>query len=71
MTSHRDSHTTTDVKPEMTPGVWNRNGIPHDKYDVRSIAHARTNRKDDIFMQRLLYIDDAHTALNIFCIQLA
>ena len=56
MTSHRDSHTTTDVKPEMILGVYTGNGIPHDKYDVRGIAHAhaRTNRKDNIFMQRRL-----------------
>ena len=38
MTSHRDSHTTTDVKPEMIPGVYTGNGIPYDKYDVRGIA---------------------------------
>ena len=25
-----------------------------DKYDIRSIAHGRTNRKDNIFMQRQL-----------------
>ena len=31
------------------------------------MAHARTNRKDDIFMQRRLYIDEAHMALDIFC----
>ena len=30
------------------------------------IAHAVTNRKDDIFMQRRLYIDEAHMALDIF-----
>ena len=66
MTSHRDSHTTTDVKPEMIPGVQTRNGIPRDKYNIRGIAHARTKRKDDIFMQRRLYIDEAHTALDIF-----
>ena len=42
------------------------NGIPHDKNDVRGIAHARTNRKKHIFMQRRLYIDEAHTALDIF-----
>ena len=54
MTSHRDSHTTTDVKPEMIPGILTGNGIPHAKYDVRGIAHERTNRKDDIFMQRQL-----------------
>ena len=65
MTSHCDSQTTTDVKPEMIPGVQTGNGIPHDKYNIRGIAHARTNRKDDIFMQRRLYIDEAHTALNI------
>ena len=65
MTSHIVSHTTTDIKPEMIPGVQTGNGIPHDKYNIRGIAHARTNRKDDIFMQRRLYIDEAHTALNI------
>ena len=54
MTSPHDSQTTTDVKPEMIPGVQNGNGIPHDKYNMRGIAHARTNRKDDIFMQRRL-----------------
>ena len=26
----------------------------HDKYDLRGIYHVRTNRKDDIFMQRRL-----------------
>ena len=60
MTSSRDSHTTTDVKPEMIPGAQTGNGIPHDEYDISSITHARTNRKDNIFMQRL-YIDEAHT----------
>ena len=55
MTSHLDSHTLTDVKPEMIPGVLTGNGIPH----------AHTNRKDDIFMQRGLYINDAHMALNV------
>ena len=66
MTSHRDSHTITDVKPEIIPGVQTGNGIPHDKYNIRGIVHARTNRKDDIFGQRRLYIDEAHTALDIF-----
>ena len=37
---------------------------PHDKYNIRGIALARTNRKDDIRMQRRLYIDEAHTALD-------
>ena len=30
------------------------NGIPHDKFDTRGIADVRTNRKDDIVMQRRL-----------------
>ena len=33
---------------------------------VRGIADVRTNRKDDISMQRRLFIDEAHTALDIF-----
>ena len=66
MTSHLDSHTTTDVKPEMIPGVLTGNGIPHDEYNIRGIVHKCTNRKDNIFMQRRLYIDEAHTALDIF-----
>ena len=52
MNSHLDSHTTTDVKPETIPGVQTGNGIPLDKYNIRGIVHTRTNRKDDIFMQR-------------------
>ena len=66
MTSSSDSHTITDVKPEMIQGVQTRNGIPHDKYGIRGIAYVHTNRKDDIFMQRWLYIDEAHMALDIF-----
>ena len=38
----------------MLSGVQTGNGTPHDKYNIRGIAHARTNRKDDIFMQRQL-----------------
>ena len=66
MTSHHESHTTTDVKPEMIPGVQTGNGIPHDKYYVPGIAQVRTDRKDDIFMQRRMYIDEAYTVLDIF-----
>ena len=66
MTSHHDSHTPTDVKPEMIPSVQTGNGIPHDKYYVCGIAHVHTDRKDDIFMQRQMYIDEANTALDIF-----
>ena len=54
MTSHRDSHTITDVKPEIIPGVQTGNGISHDRYNIRGIAHVRTNRKDNILMQRRL-----------------
>ena len=67
MTSYCDSHTSTDVKPEIMPRVKARNGNPHDKYNLRGIAHVRTNRKDEIFMQSWLYIDKAHAALDIFC----
>ena len=66
MTSQVGSHGTTDIKPEMLSGVQTGKGTPHDKYNIRGIAHARRNRKDDIFMQRRLYIDEAHTALDIF-----
>ena len=64
----------------MVSGVQTRNGTPHDKYNIRGIAHVRKNRKDNIFMQRqlvqsftyilelglVLYIDEAHTELDIF-----
>ena len=48
MTSHHNSHTTTDVKPEMILGVETGNGNQHNKYDICGIAQARTDRKDDI-----------------------
>ena len=54
MTSHLEGHTTTDVKPDMLSGVQTGNGIPHDRYYINGIANARTNRKDDVFMQRQL-----------------
>ena len=38
----------------MLSGVQTGNGTPHDKYNICGIAHAQTNRKDDIFMQRRL-----------------
>ena len=38
----------------MLSGVQTGNGSPHDKYNITGIAHARTNIKDDIFMQRRL-----------------
>ena len=52
MTSHLNSHGTTDIKPEMLSGVQTGNGTPHDKYHICGIAHTRTERKDDIFMKR-------------------
>jgi len=58
-TSHLEGHTTTDVKAEMIPSVQTGNEIPHDKYNIHAIAHARTNRKEDIFMQRRLYIEQS------------
>ena len=54
MTSHLDSHKTTDIKSEMISGVRTGNGTLHGKYNIRGIAQVRTNRKDDIFMQRRL-----------------
>ena len=50
MTSHLDSHTTTDDKPDILSDVKTGNGIPHDTYNVCGNAHARTGRKDNIFM---------------------
>ena len=68
MTSHLDSHGTTDIKPEMLSGIQTGNETPHDKYNISGIAHAhvRKNRKDDIFRQRRLYIDKSHMVLDIF-----
>ena len=45
MTFYLDIHTTTDVKPEMIPGVQAGNGIPQDKYNLCVIVHARTTEK--------------------------
>ena len=45
---------TTDVKPDMLSCVQTGNEISHDRYNIRGIALWRTNRKDDIFMQRRL-----------------
>ena len=45
MTSHLDSHTTTDVQPDLLSGVQTRNGIPHDRYNVRSIPMCTLTEK--------------------------
>ena len=50
MSSHLNSHGATDIKPEKLPGVQTGNVTPHDKDNLRGIALAHTNRKDDIFM---------------------
>ena len=49
----------------MLSGGQTRNGTHHD-CNIYGIAHACTNRKDNIFMQRRLFIDEAHTGLDIF-----
>ena len=46
--------TTPQLMLEMIRGVQTGNGIPFDKYNLRGITHAFTNRKDDIFIQRRL-----------------
>ena len=38
----------------MLSGAKPGNGILHDEYNVRGVAHVHTYRKDNIFMQRLL-----------------
>ena len=56
MTSHLNSHRTTDIKPEMLSGVQTGNGNP-------------TSAKLYIYIgvgSRDLFIDGAHTALDIF-----
>ena len=49
-TSHLDSRTSNDVKPQMLSGVQTGNIIPHDEYNVPDIAHVGTYIKDGIFM---------------------
>ena len=80
MTSHLNSHGTTDIKSEMLSGVQTGNGTPHDKYNLRGIArvhkqkrrhfHAKTTSAKLYYCigvrSRDLYIDEAHTALDIF-----
>ena len=64
MTSHLDSHTTTDIKLDILSDV--KPEMEFHMYNIRGIAHAHTNRKNDIFMQRRLYIDEAYMAQDIF-----
>ena len=41
MTSHLDSHGTSDINPEMLSSVQTGNGTPHDEYNRRHF-HAKT-----------------------------
>ena len=41
MTTHLDSHTTIDVKPEMLSGDQKGNRIPHDEMHMQ--AHREKN----------------------------
>ena len=80
MTSHLDSHKTTDIKPEMLSGVQTGNGTPHGKYDICDIAQAHKQKSRHFHAKtasaklyiyngvgaRDLYINEAHTALDIF-----
>ena len=45
MSSHLDSHTRTDIKPGMIPGIQTQNVNPLDKYNISRIAHAHKTRK--------------------------
>ena len=54
-TSHHDSHTTNDVKPEMLSGVQTGNRISHDEYNAHGIAHAHAYRKVLFFLCILRY----------------
>ena len=53
-TSHIDSHSTTDPKPEIQSAVLTGNRISRDRRNVRGIMHVHMCRKDDIFRQRRL-----------------
>ena len=80
MTCHLDSHRRTDIKPEMLSGVQTGNGTPHDKYNIRGIARAHKQKRRHFHAKtgsaklyiyigvgsRDLYLDEAHTALDIF-----
>ena len=52
MTPHLDSHSTTDLKPEILSAVETGNRILCDGRNVRGVMHVHMCRKDDIFRQR-------------------
>ena len=75
MTSHLNSHGTTDIKPEMLSGVQTGNGTPHDKYNIRGIARAHKQKRQHFNAKTTsaklyLYIGTCtlkkHTPLDIF-----
>ena len=80
MTSHLNSHGTTDIKPEMLSGVQTGNGTSHGKYNIRGIARAHKQKRRHFHAKttsaklyyyigvrpRDLFIDEAHTVLHIF-----
>ena len=76
MTSHLNSHRTTDIKTEMLSGVPNGNGnIIYVALPMREQSEKTTfSCKDDkpyIYIgvgSRDLFIDEAHTALGIFTV---
>ena len=52
MTSHLDSHGTTDLKPEKLSGVIG-NGMQHDDYNIHGIAHVHACRKKRHFHAKM------------------
>ena len=59
MTSHLENPTTTDVKPEMIPGVYTE--MESHMIDIIYAAlPMRATSKDNIFMQKRLEIDKSH-----------
>ena len=56
MTSHIDSHGTTDIKLKMLSGVQTGYGIQHEEYDIHGIVHVHVHAywKGDSSMQRQL-----------------
>ena len=54
MTLYLNSHSTTDLKPEILSAVLTGNRISHDQRNVCSIMHVHVCRKGDIYRQRRL-----------------
>ena len=70
MTFHLDSHTITDVKPDMLSGVQIGNGIPHDRCNIQGIAHVhKKQNKKFCFFWYLFWPPHFHVQLPyvLFC----